>query len=148
MAGPSQLASLVIVLDVDFVGMATLPPKRDAVLIVHTNTVPASPIALQRFEPVPRRHHEVVEPGRSIEQLQLSLRASPQRLRDPPGCARVSVAEQIGCSLVTERLNHTRARLHVCHVIRQEGRAAQSARATCCRSVNSDQDKVVLLTEQ
>jgi len=38
-AGPSQLGSLVIVFDEDFVRMSLLPQKRHSVLIVHPNTV-------------------------------------------------------------------------------------------------------------
>ena len=34
--------------------MATLPPKRDAVMIVHANAVPAGPIPLQGFKAIPR----------------------------------------------------------------------------------------------
>ncbi len=77
MAGPSQLASLVIVLDVDFEGMATLPPKGDAVLIVHANAVSAGAVALQGFETVACRHEQVIQAGRRIEQLELSLNAPP-----------------------------------------------------------------------
>jgi hypothetical protein len=40
MAGPSQLESLVIILDADFVGMLLLPTERYAILGVDSNAVP------------------------------------------------------------------------------------------------------------
>jgi hypothetical protein len=40
--------------------MATLPPKGDAVLIVHANAVPAGTVALQGFKTVSRRHEQIV----------------------------------------------------------------------------------------
>jgi hypothetical protein len=102
MAGPSQFASLVIVLDVDFEGMATLPPKGDAVLIVHANAVSAGAVALKGFEAVACRHEQVVQPGRRVEQFELSLDSPPQRLRDPPGGTGVPLPEQVGRCLVPE----------------------------------------------
>jgi hypothetical protein len=52
---------LVIVNDLDLVGIAILPPKADAPLLVHANTVLAGPIAPELLQSIPRRHAEVVE---------------------------------------------------------------------------------------
>ena len=70
----------------------TLPPKRDAVLIVHANTVPAGLVALQGFEAVPRRHHEDVShetcpdarwdvPGSTLASDDAGTRQTSSRLR-------------------------------------------------------------------
>ena len=53
--GPSQLGSLVIVFDADFVGMSLLPSERDAILVVDPKTVPSCLIALQRLESIAGR---------------------------------------------------------------------------------------------
>src|SRR5205807_4019608 len=45
MDGPSQLGSLVIILDADLVGMLLLPTERYAKLLVDSNAVPAGLIA-------------------------------------------------------------------------------------------------------
>lgn len=39
------------------------------------------PIALKRFEPIPRWHSEVIEPGRGIEKLELSPRRPLDRAK-------------------------------------------------------------------
>ena len=53
-AGPSQLGFLVIVFDRDFERMAVLPPKRDAILVVHADAVSSAHLALQPFQPITR----------------------------------------------------------------------------------------------
>ena len=52
-AGPSQLGSLVIVLDPDFMGMPFLPSERHAVLVVDPHAVAAPLIALQPSSRLP-----------------------------------------------------------------------------------------------
>src|SRR3954454_13813766 len=52
MAGPSQLESLVIILDADFEGMLLLPSERYAILIVDSNAVPPGLIASQTFQSI------------------------------------------------------------------------------------------------
>ena len=45
-AGPSQLGSLVIVFDANFVGMSLLPSERDAILVIDSNAVLQLPFTL------------------------------------------------------------------------------------------------------
>ena len=52
---------LMIVNDLNLVGIAILPPKADAPLLVHANTVLAGAIAPELLQSIPRRHAEVVE---------------------------------------------------------------------------------------
>jgi hypothetical protein len=52
---------LVIVDDLDLVGVAILPAKADAPLLVHTNTVLANSIAPELLQPITRRHAKVAE---------------------------------------------------------------------------------------
>jgi hypothetical protein len=52
---------LVIVDDLNFVGIAILPAKADAPLLVHTNTVLASSTAPELLQPITRRHAKVAE---------------------------------------------------------------------------------------
>ncbi len=47
---------LVIINDFDLMDIARFPDKADAPLVVNPNTVLPSPSALERFEPVGRRH--------------------------------------------------------------------------------------------
>ena len=128
MAGPSQYALLVIVLDVDFEGMATLPPKCDAVLIVDANAVPAGTVALQGFKAISRRHEKIVETRRRVEQLELSLDAAPQRLRNSPGRSAVALPKEVSGSLVAKRLNHTIFKLHASRVMRQGENGGRATR--------------------
>src|SRR5688572_2337116 len=59
-AGPSQFGFLVIVFDRDFEGMAILPPKCDAILVVHADAVPSAHLALQLFQPITRGRLQIV----------------------------------------------------------------------------------------
>jgi hypothetical protein len=52
---------LVIVNDLNFVGIAILPPKADTPLLVHANTVLADSIAPELLQSIARRHAEVLE---------------------------------------------------------------------------------------
>ena len=74
--------SLVIVFDADFVGISVLPPKRDPILVVDSNAVPAGLVALQQFEPITGWDSEIVQPTRRVNQPQLPLDAAPQFARD------------------------------------------------------------------
>src|ERR1700738_1717410 len=105
-AGPSQLGSLVIVFDADFVGMSVLPSKRDAILLVHANTVTAGLIALQQLKTVAGRNDEIIEANGGVDQLQFPLDDSPQLTWDSPSGTSISFAEQIRRGLVSKRVNH------------------------------------------
>jgi len=66
----------VIVFDADLVGMAVLPPKRDAILVVDSYAVPIRTGSFQPLQPIASRDAQVVEPGRHIEDLQLAATAA------------------------------------------------------------------------
>ena len=100
------------VFDADFVRMAVLPSKRDAILLVDADAVATSSIALQSFQAIARRNREILQLGGSVEQLQLPLRTSPEVTRDSPGETGIPVAEQIRRGLISERVNHALYILH------------------------------------
>jgi hypothetical protein len=52
---------LVIVNDLNLVGIAILPAKADAPLLVYANAVPAGSIAPEFLQSISRRYAEVVE---------------------------------------------------------------------------------------
>jgi hypothetical protein len=87
--------------------MSVLPPERHSVLLVHPTAVPTGLIALQTFEPIPRRSDKIVQSAGAIEQFQFTFYDAPQLARDPSSCACVSLAKQVGRCFVGERLNHT-----------------------------------------
>jgi hypothetical protein len=86
----------VIVFDADFVGISVLPPKRDPILVVDSNAVPAGLFALQQFEPITGWDSEIVQPTRRVNQSQLPLDAAPQFARDASSRAGVPFTKQIG----------------------------------------------------
>jgi hypothetical protein len=52
---------LVVVNDLNLVGIAILPPEADAPLLVYANAVLAGSIAPELLQSIPRRHPEIVE---------------------------------------------------------------------------------------
>ena len=89
MAGSGQAGFLVIIFDADLVGMATLPPKRHAILIVDPNAVPPGPRTLQTFQSIAGRASPVVEPSGCVQGLELALSHAPQLSRQSPSVARI-----------------------------------------------------------
>lgn len=51
----------MIIDDFDFIGMACRPTKTYSQLIIDSNAVLLSPLALELFEPVARRHAQVID---------------------------------------------------------------------------------------
>ena len=94
-AGPSQSCSLVIVFDTDFVGIAVLPPERDARTDRSRGCVPSSVIALEQLEPVASRHCQIVQTGGRVKHLSLrcTLRHSSCGIRRAG--ARVSLTKEV-----------------------------------------------------
>jgi hypothetical protein len=87
--------------------MAILPVKRDPVLLIHSNAVPACLIALKQFKAISGRHHEIIEATRCIKQPQLPLHDPPDGTRNSPSGTGISLTKQVGGCFVGERLNHT-----------------------------------------
>jgi hypothetical protein len=92
--------------------MAVLPSERDTILFVDTDAVATGSIALQWFQAIASGNREILKLGRSVEQLQLPLRTSPEVTRDPPSRTGISIAEQIRGGLISERVNHALYILH------------------------------------
>jgi hypothetical protein len=88
--------------------MSLLPPKRDAILIVHPEAVAACLVSLQLFQPVTRGDRKVSDPGCDVKRFQLPLHDPPNSPGDPASGARVPFAEQVSGRLVGERLDHGR----------------------------------------
>jgi hypothetical protein len=82
--------------------MSVLPPKRDPVLLVDPDAVPAGLVAFEQFEPITGWDSEIVQPTRRVNQSQLPLDAAPQFARDASSRAGVPFTKQIGCRLVSE----------------------------------------------
>src|SRR6266542_6079370 len=75
---------LVVIDNLDFVRIAPLPSKTDPPLVVDANAVLAQSITRQLFEPVARRHTQVIQRGRCVELDELPERDSVNRRRQLP----------------------------------------------------------------
>jgi len=106
MAGPSQLGSLVIVFDADFVGIALLPPERHTVLIVDSNTVAPRLIPFELFESIARWNLQIVELSSHVESFQCPLRRAPDIARNFAARPGVSLTKQVNGGFVGEGLDH------------------------------------------
>jgi hypothetical protein len=93
----------MIIFDADFVGIAVLPPERDAVLIVHSAAVSSSLIALQQLEPVAPRDDEIIQASGNIKELQFTLNDAPELTRYSTSRAGAPLAKEISCRLVRKR---------------------------------------------
>jgi hypothetical protein len=76
--------SLVIVRDLDVVGVAPLPTKADPPLLVHTNAVLTASVPREPFQAVSGRHPEIVQCVCGIHEQQLSVRSPLHVRREPP----------------------------------------------------------------
>jgi hypothetical protein len=92
--------------------MSVLPSKRDAILLIHANTVTAGLIALQQLKTVAGRNDEIIEANGGVDQLQFPLDDSPQLPWNSPSGTSISFAEQIRRGLVSKRVNHAWYILH------------------------------------
>jgi hypothetical protein len=87
------------VFDADFVGMSVLPPERDPVLLIDADALAAGLVALQQFEPIAGRDHEIVQTTGCVNQFELAMHAAPELARNPASRAPAAFAKQIGRSL-------------------------------------------------
>jgi hypothetical protein len=71
--------------DLDVCRTAHRTAKAHAVPVVHADTVLADAVALERFEPVSRRHAQIVETPRDLQLPQLAsrYRLDAREARDP-----------------------------------------------------------------
>lgn len=83
-----SLDTLVIADDLNLVGVAVLPAKADAPLLVHANTVLATPLTPELLQSIARRHAQIAELLGRIHRHQLAqLRALKIRRIPPDGLA-------------------------------------------------------------
>jgi hypothetical protein len=82
--------------------MATLPPERHPVLVVHANAVTLGSLTLQALKSVARRNRQVVEAGGSIQELEFPLYDTPELTWNASGCPRVPFSEQVRGGVVPE----------------------------------------------
>lgn len=57
----------MIIDDLDIEGVARFEPEADAPLVVDTNAPLSLSLALERFEPVARRHSQVFDSSRGVQ---------------------------------------------------------------------------------
>ena len=62
----------MVVYDFNFEGVARLPAKTNAPLVVNPNTMLALPVMLQGFEPVVRRNRQIPQNARIVEHSELA----------------------------------------------------------------------------
>jgi hypothetical protein len=70
----------MVVYYLDIVRIAAVPAKTDAPLLIDADAVPASPVALKRFQPVAGRHAQLVQGSRGVEYPELA-QSRPMHLR-------------------------------------------------------------------
>jgi hypothetical protein len=89
------------------------PSKADPVLIVHPDAVLPGPLSLQSFQPVARRHHQILQ---TIRDLKLSELASRDRFDVYEPSDPIAVRKRFHVSAL-ERSDHgsiiTRGVMHV-----------------------------------
>jgi hypothetical protein len=106
-----MILSLVIVRDLDIVGIAVLEAETDAPLIVDGNGVLAFSVSLQGMKAIARWRFQVIQTGGQIDVFQTPDRPAQKVRRKPFGLA---CQEERLRVFVGKRFNHGR-RL-TCHV--------------------------------
>jgi hypothetical protein len=76
----------VIIRYLDVPGGVVVPPKANSKLVVDANTLLALPISMQFLEAIARWKAEILEPGREIDDLQLTNR-DPRDVSESPASA-------------------------------------------------------------
>ena len=92
----------MIIHDPNVKGMAIRSGEDDTPLIVDPDRMVGGEIAFQLFEPIGRRHQQIVEPARRIKHFQLALGGSPKSLK----LTHKPIAEQRFGLFVTKRFDH------------------------------------------
>ncbi len=87
----------MIIDDFDVIGIAVLPDKTDAPLVIDADAVLARTVPGQFLEPIRRRYTQVVQRLRSVEHSQLSERNLLNVLRQPGRT--LTVEKQLGVSV-------------------------------------------------
>ena len=92
----------MIVFDRNFVGMSNLPPKRHPILVIDPDAVATGVTPFQELETIAGWHHEVVQPSRCVDQLQLALGTAPDISSNGSGGFGVALAKEVSSSLVAK----------------------------------------------
>jgi hypothetical protein len=97
----------VVVYDLDLIGTLIGPDEADPILVVDPDAVLPSTVARERFQSIPGRNAEIVEPHNRVEILELALGDPPERRgARPPGGLRPLAIEDVLCPLPTETPDH------------------------------------------
>jgi hypothetical protein len=93
----------VIVAELYFVGIPIRPAKADPPLVIDANAVLVGAVARKRFEPVSRRHAEIVHIARGVDEQELV----PSPFRDIRRDAFRDVSGEDCCgAFIGEALDH------------------------------------------
>src|SRR5439155_20273186 len=97
----------VVVCDLNFVGIATLPAETDAKLIVDSNAVLALAIPMQPFESIARRNGQLGAVLDLIDLSELAASRRPDRGRaNAASSGGVGSIENVLCALIVKRSYH------------------------------------------
>jgi hypothetical protein len=97
----------VVIRDLDFVGISSLPPETKAILLVDPDAVLASPAAAQPFKTIPWRNREFEEIPHAVYLIKFPPGNLPQLTRaNPPGCGSVDAIKDVLATSVPERAYH------------------------------------------
>jgi hypothetical protein len=105
--GHHSSPALVIVHDLNIIGISITPDEADAVPIVDPDAVLSTSVTRQRLQPIAREHCEVAELAGGMELLQLPLSHAGNPLQAAAG----PPAEQRLGFRVLERPNHATSNL-------------------------------------
>jgi hypothetical protein len=97
----------VVVNDLDFVGMSTVPSETNPKLLIDANAPLVAPISVQAFESIAGWSGQVAQLCRPVDLVQPSPGDIPLRSWATfPGESRVDAIENVLRTTVPERLNH------------------------------------------
>ena len=93
----------MIIADFDIERIAVNEPKTDTPLVIDRNGVLAFAVVLECMQPIPRRHPEIVKPGRQIHVFQFPDSRSCNFGWKAFG---LPIQEQVASAAIGERLDH------------------------------------------
>src|SRR2546428_9491103 len=97
----------MIIRDLDFAGIATLPSETDPILLVDPNAVLSAPTSTKPLESIPRRNRQLGKLPHPVELVKLSpCNGSQARWTTPSGGRLVDSVEKIPRSPIPEGAYH------------------------------------------
>jgi len=101
------LSRSVVIGDFDFVRIATLTAKADAILVVNPNAVLPAPVSAQTLKTVSRRHRRLSDVADTIDSIQPAPGYRPYGSgTSPPSGPRVGAIEYVLGTTILKRANH------------------------------------------